>query len=37
MKGRRVMVMSPAGGFSVITTDLCERRVLPLQTLAAIL
>jgi acetyltransferase len=25
MKGRRVMVMSPAGGFSVITTDLCEK------------
>ena len=23
MKGRKVMVMSPAGGFSVITTDLC--------------
>jgi len=25
MKGRRVMVMSPAGGFSVITADLCEK------------
>ncbi len=24
MKGRRIMVMSPAGGFSVITADLCE-------------
>lgn len=25
MKGNRIMVMSPAGGFSVITADLCER------------
>ncbi len=25
MKGRRIMVMSPAGGFSVITADLCEK------------
>lgn len=25
MKGRRVMVMSPAGGFSVIGADLCEK------------
>ncbi len=25
MRGRRVMVMSPAGGFSVITADLCEK------------
>jgi len=25
MKGKRVMVMSPAGGFSVITADLCEK------------
>ncbi|HVN72655.1 MAG TPA: acetate--CoA ligase family protein [Desulfomonilia bacterium] len=25
LKGRRVMVMSPAGGFSVITADLCEK------------
>ncbi len=24
MKGKRIMVMSPAGGFSVITADLCE-------------
>lgn len=24
MKGNRIMVMSPAGGFSVITADLCE-------------
>ena len=24
MKGRRIMVMSPAGGFSVLTADLCE-------------
>lgn len=25
MKGKRVMVMSPAGGFSVVTADLCEK------------
>ena len=25
MKGKRIMVMSPAGGFSVITADLCEK------------
>jgi acyl-CoA synthetase (NDP forming) len=25
MKGPRIMVMSPAGGFSVITADLCEK------------
>jgi acetyltransferase len=25
MKGRRIMVMSPAGGFSVIAADLCEK------------
>ncbi|MEW5785864.1 MAG: acetate--CoA ligase family protein [Bacillota bacterium] len=25
MKGRRIMVMSPAGGFSVIGADLCEK------------
>lgn len=25
MKGNRIMVMSPAGGFSVITADLCDR------------
>jgi len=25
MKGRRIMVMSPAGGFSVMTADLCEK------------
>ena len=25
MKGKKVMVMSPAGGFSVITADLCEK------------
>ncbi len=25
MKGKRVMVMSPAGGFSVMTADLCEQ------------
>lgn len=25
MRGRRVMVMSPAGGFSVLTADLCEK------------
>ena len=25
MKGRRIMVMSPAGGFSVLTADLCEK------------
>ncbi|MBN2297078.1 MAG: acetate--CoA ligase family protein [Deltaproteobacteria bacterium] len=24
MRGKRIMVMSPAGGFSVITADLCE-------------
>ncbi len=25
MKGRRIMIMSPAGGFSVIGADLCEK------------
>ncbi|HOL17478.1 MAG TPA: CoA-binding protein, partial [Bacillota bacterium] len=25
MKGRRIMVMSPAGGFSVMAADLCEK------------
>ncbi len=25
MKGKRVMVMSPAGGFAVMTADLCEK------------
>ncbi|MDO9514884.1 MAG: acetate--CoA ligase family protein [Syntrophales bacterium] len=25
MKGKRIMVMSPAGGFSVMTADLCEK------------